>query len=245
MNDKRMKVRRVRSSGKRRSGEAAANTLAARVATILREEIIAGRIASGEKIVEQATALRLGVSRVPIREATILLEREGLLVRSPTGRRRVRTLEPRDLVEIAELRLLIEPRLAALAAERHTAADVAAIERNMADLATAETEARIAVLDDEFHDLIAVAAHHARLAYLWEMTRGQMLLLIAALQRREPLSVREMRQGTVANHRSLWALIQSRDAVGAARKAEETDRDVLALARAKVEAVSPEVGLLV
>lgn len=242
MTDKPVKTRRSRRAGKRSAGRREASTLAARVATILREEIVAGRIGPGEKIVEQTTAGRLGVSRVPIREATILLEREGLLVRSPTGRRRVRTLEPRDLVEIAELRLLIEPRLAALAAERHTAADAAAIERNLADLAMAETESRIAILDEEFHDLIAVAAHHSRLAYLWEMTRGQLLLLIAALQRREPTSVREMRQRTVTNHGNLWARIQSRDAVGAAREAEETDRIVLALARAKVETVPPEGG---
>ena len=76
------------------------------------------------------------------------------------------------------------------------------------------------------------------------MTRGQLLLLIAALQRREPTSVREMRQRTVTNHGNLWARIQSRDAVGAAREAEETDRIVLALARAKVEAVAPEGGPL-
>lgn len=216
----------------------AGRTLAARIAATLREEIIAGRIAAGEKIVEQQTAVRLGVSRVPVREATILLEREGLLVRSETGRRRVRGLAAADLVEIAELRLLIEPRLAALAAERHTAADAAAIERNLAALAAAETGTRIALLDAAFHDLVAAAAHHSRLASVWEMNRGQMLLLIAAMQRHAPQLTPRVREGTVSNHRGLWELILARDAKAAATYIERCAADLLERTRALAPALA-------
>lgn len=210
-------------------------TLAARIAATLREEIIAGRIAPGEKIVEQQTAVRLGVSRVPIREATIILEREGLLVRSETGRRRVRSLDAADLVEIAELRLLIEPRLAALAAERHTARDAAAIERNLAALAAAETGVQISLLDTAFHDLVAAAAHQSRLASVWEMNRGQMLLLIAAMQRHAPQLTPRVRECTVETHGGLWTLIRARDPNAAARYVEQCDAELLSRTRALVQ----------
>lgn len=217
----------------------AASTLAVQVATALREEIIAGIVPSGAKIAEQATADRLGVSRVPVREATILLEREGLIVRTATGRRRVRALAGHELVEIAELRLAIEPRLALLAAERHSPADAAAIERNIAELRQATTAARIAVLDAEFHDLVARASHHARFADVWHMTRGQMLLLIAALQHHDPHAVLEIRDSTVENHRRLWAHIRDRDAAAAAAYVERNDADLLNHARAFARSTAP------
>lgn len=231
MTDGTVKKRRSRLASRR-----AGHTLAARIAATLREEIIAGRIAPGAKIVEQPTAVRLGVSRVPIREATIILEREGLLVRSETGRRRVRSLDAADLVEIAELRLLIEPRLAALAAERHTRADAAAIERNLAALATADSATRIALLDSAFHDLVAAAAHQSRLAAVWEMNRGQMLLLIAAMQRHALQVMPQVREHTVENHRGLWELIQARDAKAAAAYIERCGADLLDRTRAIAQA---------
>jgi DNA-binding GntR family transcriptional regulator len=208
-----------------------ASTLADQVAGVLREEIIAGRIAPGAKIAEQATADRLGVSRVPVREATILLEREGLLVRSATGRRRVRLLHDHDLVEIAELRLTIEPRLAALAAEHHTAADAAALGRNLQALDRASTAARISLLDAEFHDLVAEASHQSRLAEVWRMMRGQILLLIAETQRRLPQSLAVTHDSTLAHHRAIWELIRQRKAQAAADYVERIDDDVLRTAR--------------
>lgn len=233
---KEKRPRRARSAGAR---TASCTTLAERVATALREEIIAGRIATDAKIVERAMADRLGVSRVPVREATLLLEREGLLVRSATGRRRVRVLDDHDLLEIAELRLLIEPRLAALAAERHDPADAAAIDRNISELCRATTASRIAVLDAGFHDLVATASHHRRFADMWQVARGQMLLLIATVQRIVPQTLQENRESTVENHRRLWALIRDRDAAAAAAYVERSDGALLTHVRTIVRSTTP------
>jgi DNA-binding GntR family transcriptional regulator len=223
--------RRGRPQAPRR---AAGATLAARVAAALREDIIAGRIRQGVKIAEQTMADRLGVSRVPVREATILLEREGLLVRAATGRRRVRVLDAHDLVEVAELRLSIEPRLAAFAADRHSPADAAAIDRNIAELCRATTPSRVALLDAEFHDLVAAASHQSRFASVWQLMRGQFLLLIALMQQHATQSVQDTRDSTVANHRALWAHIRARDAAAAAACAEQAAAELLARARAFV-----------
>ena len=52
---------------------------------------------------------RLGVSRVPVREALFTLEREGLVEFSATGRAFVKELTPRDFEELLLLRLTLEP----------------------------------------------------------------------------------------------------------------------------------------
>ena len=67
-------------------------TLSDGVAGQLREEIISGNLPPGAMLAEIPTAERLGVSRVPVREALLVLERDGLLVFDERGRCRVRAL---------------------------------------------------------------------------------------------------------------------------------------------------------
>lgn len=178
---------------------------------------MAGTLAAGARIAEQATAERLGVSRVPVREATIALERDALLVRSPTGRLRVATLTERDMAEILEVRRFIEPEVVRLAAERHRPDDIAALERNLAGLRAARDLARVSLCDAEFHDLVASASHQPRLIQVWDLLRGQFLLWIACSQRRLGRTAEDIRRTTLAHHSAIVSLIRARDADGAGR----------------------------
>jgi len=178
---------------------------------------VAGTLAAGARIAEQATAERLGVSRVPVREATIALERDALLVRSPTGRLRVATLTERDMAEILEVRRFIEPEVVRLAAERHRPDDIAALERNLAGLRAARDLARVSLCDAEFHDLVASASHQPRLIQVWDLLRGQFLLWIACSQRRLERTAEDLRRTTLAHHSAIVSLIRSRDSEGAVR----------------------------
>jgi DNA-binding GntR family transcriptional regulator len=60
-----------------------------RIAELLRQEIISGRMADGEELTQEQLASSLGVSRMPVREAIQILELEGLLVRLPNRHVRV------------------------------------------------------------------------------------------------------------------------------------------------------------
>ncbi len=74
----------------------------------LREHLRSGRIASGQALQEEELAAQLGVSRTPVREALTRLASEGLLVTS--GRSfTVPALSNRDVEDIYELRLMLEP----------------------------------------------------------------------------------------------------------------------------------------
>jgi DNA-binding GntR family transcriptional regulator len=200
---------------------ARSRSIAKRVARMLEQQIVAGTLPGGTKIAEQATAERLGVSRVPVREALVELERVGLVVRSATGRLRVQSLTERDMTEILEVRRLVESAVLRAAAERHLPQDLEPLERNLTGLAVAPDLARISLLDAEFHDLVAAASHQPRLIQVWELLRGQFLLWIAVSQRGLGRTAEDIRRTTLAHHSAMLALIRSRDAEGVERYARD------------------------
>jgi GntR family transcriptional regulator of vanillate catabolism len=84
----------------------------------LRDLILKGDLAPGERVSELAIVERLGVSRTPIRSALIRLEEEGLLEAVPSGGFAVRAFSERDIHDSIELRGTLEGLAARLAAER-------------------------------------------------------------------------------------------------------------------------------
>lgn len=73
--------------------------LADDVATHIRSEILAGRMKSGERIDQDAIAEKLGVSRLPVREALIALDQEGLVVTIPRKGSYVQQLERDEILD--------------------------------------------------------------------------------------------------------------------------------------------------
>jgi DNA-binding GntR family transcriptional regulator len=211
-------------------------TLGDGVAWQLREEIISGSLSPGAMLAEIPTAERLGVSRVPVREALLVLERDGLLVFDARGRCRVRTLSARDLEEIYETRLLLERESFRLAAMRHTVEQLSAMRRNIVCMEKARSIVRVTLLDIEFHDLIVEAADHSRIAHLWAIMRGQIQIFTASLQRQLYEVADNVRETSVATHRECLEIIASRDAgaaAEAARKHLQTWREWLLANRAQ------------
>lgn len=73
--------------------------LADDVAAHIRGEILAGRLKSGERIDQDAIAVLLGVSRLPVREALIALDQEGLVVTIPRKGSYVQQLERGEILD--------------------------------------------------------------------------------------------------------------------------------------------------
>jgi len=82
----------------------------------LRTALRAGEYKPTQRLTEIGIANTLGVSRTPVREALGLLSREGLLSQLPQGGFRVPEIQVDDLNDIFELRYLLEPYAAGLAA---------------------------------------------------------------------------------------------------------------------------------
>ena len=83
----------------------------------LREAIVDLTLPPGTQLKEASLAAQLGISKTPIREAFVRLEREGLVEVEPYRGATVRGYSEADLVEIFELRGLLEGFSAARAAE--------------------------------------------------------------------------------------------------------------------------------
>jgi DNA-binding GntR family transcriptional regulator len=79
--------------------------LAERLSGWIRDEIVSGRMAPGERLVEQALAKRCNVSRVPLREALRMVASEGLLTLMPHRGAMVTMLSDQDLSELFDLRM--------------------------------------------------------------------------------------------------------------------------------------------
>lgn len=98
-----------------------------RVYLALRRDIVEGRYAPGQRIVEQTLATEAEVSRTPVREAVRRLETEGLVVTVRNRGAHVRPLTESDVADLYEARSRIEGFVAELAARRAVPADVASL----------------------------------------------------------------------------------------------------------------------
>ncbi len=84
----------------------------------LRQQIASGRLAPGVRVVEIPTAAALGVSRMPVRMALRVLEREGLLEKAGARGYQVRAATRADIVDGVEVRGVLEGLAALRVGER-------------------------------------------------------------------------------------------------------------------------------
>ncbi|HEX4729740.1 MAG TPA: GntR family transcriptional regulator [Solirubrobacterales bacterium] len=89
-----------------------------RIAERLRDDIRAGRLAPGQRLVEAELTRRLGVSRGPVREAFAGLQSEGLVSIEPNRGASVRRMERKELEDLFWLRGRLGADAATLAAKR-------------------------------------------------------------------------------------------------------------------------------
>ena len=200
-----------------------------RVYERVRDEIVSGALRPGEQLVEARIAADLGVSKTPVREALIRLQRDGLVEIEPY--RGARVLEPSatDIREILELRLLIECQIARDLAAHRPAGVLKALESSVAESRTAfATGDTPRVLDSltAFSDILAEACGNSRMLKLLVDLRS-VLLVIGKTSLRAP--GREER--SIAEHEAIVAAIRNGDeeeaATATARHIHSIEHDSL------------------
>src|SRR5437660_7227643 len=88
-----------------------------RAAEEIRGAILSGALLPGARIKQEELAARLGVSREPVRQALLMLQREGLVFTEPGRTATVATLDRRFIADVYELREVIEGLVGATMAE--------------------------------------------------------------------------------------------------------------------------------
>jgi DNA-binding GntR family transcriptional regulator len=124
-----------------------------------RERILAGTYAPGSALRQDSLASEFGTSKIPVREALVQLQSEGLVDIFPNRGFQVRPLATSELDEVFSLRLQIEPNAVALGAKLAAAADHAAARQaldRLNDALTAGEFSSSGRLNRAFHLLLIV-----------------------------------------------------------------------------------------
>ncbi|CAB4965550.1 MAG: FCD domain-containing protein [Actinobacteria bacterium] len=184
-------------------------TAAATVLAELRRAISTGELAPGQQLVQESLAERLGVSRVPLREALQVLEGEGQVVHEPHRGYFVTELSLADLVEVYHLRSVLEAEAARTAVPLLTDADVESLQRLVDAVNTASGRGDIAAMigaNRAFHLALVDAARMPRLSRLvsslWDATDVYRSVYYGSAPNRERVD---------HEHAAIMAAIRSRD----------------------------------
>lgn len=135
----------------------------------IRERICTGELEPGARLTLAMLAELTGLSQMPIREATLRLEAEGLIVATPHKDMRVAPLLRRDARELFQIREALEGLSASLACARMGPALADGLETANAAFARAHRKADHSAMGDanwRFHRLILDAADNAQLSAL-------------------------------------------------------------------------------
>jgi DNA-binding GntR family transcriptional regulator len=204
---------------------------------LIREAILDGQLAAGERLKEDELARRLDVSRTPVREALRRLESEGLVVVEPQRGATVRAYEGGELDDMYRLRAVLEGYAARRAAERISDDALAGLRKScdrFSRLAARKrvTPRELARENQLFHDGILAAAEDRRLA---EMARSVIHLPLVYKayvwytphQRRQSAHYHEQLVAAIARHDAERAglimqehVYEARDSLVAALAAE-------------------------
>ena len=157
-------------------------SLADSVADAIAEAISTRHIMPGERIVETSLTTRLGVSRVPIREALRVLHAQGILSGGGFKGSRVAEFGPDVTQQILEVRLALEAILLRDAIEnwRSGKEDITELDRAIEDMRRSARagDVRASLLADlEFHRNIRIAAHNAIAGTLWDTIARHVLII--------------------------------------------------------------------
>lgn len=136
--------------------------------TTIKSNILENRYPPGHQALEQELATELGMSRTPVREALIRLEREGLVELIPRRGMRVVPLSPKDMKEIYEVLTGLETAALTLMNGKDPASvDLAPLEDNLSHMEVALSRDDLeswAKADAHFHQALLSLCNNRRLA---------------------------------------------------------------------------------
>ncbi|HEY0293930.1 MAG TPA: GntR family transcriptional regulator [Bordetella sp.] len=153
------------------------------VVDALRDKILNGDIAPGERLVESRLSEEFSVSRMPVREALRQLAANGLVTIEPRRGATVTAFQGTQLRELVEVRATLEALNAKLAAQRHDPKQIAELNALLAEgmrLANnPDDRETLALLNRRFHDALGHIAANSVLQEVMRTLRDRTAVLFA------------------------------------------------------------------
>lgn len=191
-------------------------TAQARTLDALRAQILSGALSPGSQLVQEDVADRLGVSRIPVREALQLLASEGLVSHLPNRGYFVTELSVTDLQEVYRLRQLLEAEAIRTAVPALSDGDVTRLRALAAAVADARDLDTITSANRRFHFTLFEAAGLPRLTrllhQLWDSSQVYRALYFQQGANRQRVS---------GEHAAMLDAIERRDAEETVRLHDE------------------------
>lgn len=186
--------------------------------TTLKDAILAGKFAPGDRLIELDIAQSLGLSRSPIREAFRRLEQEGYLTVTRAGVI-VQPISPKEIEGIYFVRQKLEAIAAALVAERVTEQQIAQLRQAIKAMELAlkdKNEKKLIRTGNDFHGLLYSLTDNSYLIGLLNDTYDKIRHF-----RNVNLTVHQRGRAAIAEHRAIVEAIAKHDAKEASRMSEE------------------------
>ena len=175
----------------------------------LKQAIIRGDLAPGDRIVEIQVAETLDISRTPVREAIHKLEREGLLKKLPKAGFTVMSLSREDIEETFGIRSVLESYAAGLAALKHREDELKPLEEKIREFKTCLKKGNVDDLpriNTEFHNLLYALSRSPKLIKMINDLRDQIFRFRKIL-----LKMDHMPEASNEDHRKMLTAIRDRD----------------------------------
>lgn len=207
------------------------------VTDALREMILMGRLAPGERIDQQLTAELLGVSRMPVREGLRVLSAEGLVTIYPHQGAVVSELSPEEIEDVFSVRSALEGMAARLAVLRLTEEAIEHLAQCHRSMGQAADHDEWLELNESFHSTLYALSGRSRLLGLIDSLRNTVRPYI-----RLYISLDEHKGAAQAQHGAILEACRACDAQMVAQLVEEhldtTCRRLLV--RHRTRATSPQ-----
>jgi DNA-binding GntR family transcriptional regulator len=206
--------------------------MADQIAASIRDTIANGTLSPGTHLLEVEIAQEMGVSRVPVREALMQLEQEGLVIRKPNRGTFVTELTEKMMREVCSLRGLLEGFAVRQAVKRLSEEDFAHLSALMKDMVSAANRrdfSRVLDCDYQFHAAIVRAAGHELLEETWRATDAKVRVYLSA---------------TNLMHTDLKTIVESHKATLEALQTRNPERASMAMSRHIESSLPPLVARL-
>ena len=175
----------------------------------LRQAILKGELAPGERLMEIQLAEKLGVSRTPIREAIRKLELEGLVLMIPRKGAEVAKISEKSLRDVLEVRRSLEELAIELACQRMSEEELVDLEQAQRAFRQAISQGMamsIAATDEHYHDIIYQGTCNDKLVQMLNNLREQMYRY-----RLEYIKDEDKRQVLLVEHEHILAALKGRN----------------------------------
>lgn len=172
----------------------------------LLEEIRSGQLQPGTRLTETELAERLAISRTPVREAIRRLEADGLVTHEPRVGAMIRRLEYAEVMELYEMRSVLEGTAARMASRSASEVEIAELAAINDSMAAAVDPLQLAALNQRFHLTLIDAARNRYLVKAVQSVHKTMLIL-------GPTTLEEAgrAQAAVAEHAAVLSALSARD----------------------------------